>query len=221
MLVKQFLQPHLPSSLAIRSGVIVDADDLRSRQQDLIIIDKDFPLISIGSDDAALIVAESVLATIEVKSNLTGEELTKTLDSINLTKNLTRSGELQYKKSGAHIRTPMLPINAYVFAYEGISTEAIGRILSGYADANPKCHFPDAICVLGQSVSQRSQFMPVVKGGKNSTATMPPVGYVQVKHQELVKDALYVFYTRFLDDIQPLRVVNYHLDGYYNEDDVE
>src|SRR5437763_16758371 len=75
LIIQKFLRPHLPKELEIRSGVIIDSTGQRSGQQDCVILDTRMPLVDIGSDAEALLIAESVLATIEVKSFLNKQEL--------------------------------------------------------------------------------------------------------------------------------------------------
>jgi len=53
----------------------MDAERNQSRQQDCVIVDTRLPLIDIGSDTDSIFVAESVVATIEIKSSLGTSEL--------------------------------------------------------------------------------------------------------------------------------------------------
>ena len=122
ILVQKFIRPHLPKDLDIRAGVIIDADGKRSRQQDCIIVDTRLPLIDVGSDTEALVLAESVIATIEVKSTLTKEELMNSLESSSITKKLIRKGMMEYRKGAAVITTPEpFPILTYIFSYSGLT----------------------------------------------------------------------------------------------------
>jgi len=42
-LVQQFLRPHLPRNIEIRSGVIIDAAGSKSTQQDCVLVDNKAP----------------------------------------------------------------------------------------------------------------------------------------------------------------------------------
>lgn len=71
--IKEVLSSFLPKSVLIGSGEIIDGDGNRSNQQDIIIYKADFPVITSLSPVNAFL-AEGVIATIEIKSDLsTGE----------------------------------------------------------------------------------------------------------------------------------------------------
>jgi hypothetical protein len=139
LLIQRFLRPHLPAHVSIRAGVIIDSAGNRSSQQDCVIVDGRFPLIDIGSDTEALILAESVLATVEVKSFLDKDRLLTSLTDAMSTKRLRRHGEQLYRKGPAEIRTPKShPILTYIFAYDGlrgvIPRRGIRRLVRRVAD---------------------------------------------------------------------------------------
>ncbi len=215
--VHRFLKPHLPRTLDVRSGVIIDSRGSCSKQQDCVIVDTRLPLIDIGSSTDALLIAESVVATIEIKSFLGAKEITDTLESIKVTRSLHRIGEQIYHKGPMECRLPKPnPILTYIFAYDGITLEAISNhIVTGVTDAT---FTPEAVCILKKGVLLRSPFMPTIKG---SHAKLPAFKNVQMQGQELTKDALFAFYRRLIDDVMPLRMVNIDLDGYYPETELE
>jgi len=66
--IKDVLEKFLPTSVLIGSGEITDGKN-RSRQQDIIIYQSNFPVIK-GFDTVNLYLIEGVIATIEVKSDL-------------------------------------------------------------------------------------------------------------------------------------------------------
>lgn len=71
--VKEVLSSFLPKSVVVGSGEIIDGQGNRSGQQDVIIYRADFPVITSLTPVGAYL-AEGVIATIEVKSDLsTGE----------------------------------------------------------------------------------------------------------------------------------------------------
>ncbi len=220
ILVKQFLEPHLPRTFSVRSGVIVDSEELSSKQQDCVIIDNRLPLVDIGSDDEAVLISESVVATIEVKSHLGTTELQETLDAIAITKQLCRKGEQIYRKGPVEIRIPKPhPILAYIFAYDGLSINAIAEHIAEFAHKHKDgAIVPEGVCILKEGVVLRTQLMPVVKGSK---VTLPPLKESKLTTQILKKDALLAFYRRLVDDVIPLRMVNIDIDGYYNASDLE
>jgi hypothetical protein len=84
--------------MAVKAGVIVDSAGNKSRQQDCVLVDTRLPLIDIGSEKDVVILAESVLATIEIKSYLDSKELESTLESVATTRRLARHGQQIYSK---------------------------------------------------------------------------------------------------------------------------
>ncbi len=164
--------------------------------------------------------AQSVVATIEVKSYLGTIELKDTLDAIAVTKALFRSGEQIYHKGSVECRVPKPnPILTYIFAYDGLNLETLSDKIVTYGnEKNDAGISPDAVCILKKGVLLRSQFMPIVKGNH---VTHPSFNNVKITGQHLTKDALFAFYRRLIDDVLPLRMVNIDLDGYYTGADLE
>jgi len=76
--LKNFLIKALPSNFEIKSGEVVDCFNSSSPQIDLMIYDKS-KTIEFFNSDAAIIPAESLLISIEVKSKLTKAETVKIL----------------------------------------------------------------------------------------------------------------------------------------------
>jgi hypothetical protein len=221
LLVQRFFRPHLPSALGIRSGVIIDSVGKRSRQQDCVIVDSRLPLIDVGSENEALIIAESVIATVEVKSYLSKGELLDALESAALTKALIRKGEQVYRKGPAEIRIPKpMSILTYIFAYDGLQLPTASSHMNDFATAHKDGGIvPEAICILKQGVLLRSSLMPTITG---STVKLPSAaGKVELTGQPYAKDALFAFYRRFIDDVMPLRMAVYDVDPYYSAADLE
>lgn len=91
--VREFLEHHLPSTLAIGTGELVDhastAHDPR-RQHDIVVFKRTFPKLNFGGGVSGFL-AESVLATIEVKSVLDKAALRQAMTAGQATKALTKS----------------------------------------------------------------------------------------------------------------------------------
>lgn len=70
--IREFLEAHLPSTLAIGTGEIIDSDSSPNsprRQFDIVIYKRSLPKLDFGGGVSGFLV-ESVIATIEVKSTL-------------------------------------------------------------------------------------------------------------------------------------------------------
>lgn len=225
LVVQQFLVPHLPRHFEIRSGVIIDSTGARSAQQDCIIVDSRLPIIDVGSPTAGLVLAESVAATVEVKSRLDKTNLHSTLVSVARTKTLVRRGELVYSKGPAMIVSPRpVPILSYVFAFDGTDPKLLTQFIAdfAYGQIDGETHdvslIVDAVCILNRAVLQTSPRMPTVDG---HNVTLPALKEPKLTMQHYRKDALFVFYRRLSSDLTYLRLKNVDLDAYFSESEVE
>jgi hypothetical protein len=81
--VKEFLRKQLPDRFAVASGEVIDSRGSRSGQTDVLIYDRSMtaPLVAFEHGDV-LLAAESVLATVEVKTRLTADELELSLSGV-------------------------------------------------------------------------------------------------------------------------------------------
>jgi len=81
--IKEFLQNHLPANVAVGTGEIICADSKPNEprnQHDIVIYKNNFPKLDFGGDISGFLI-ESVIATIEVKSELTKRDLEQAIDA--------------------------------------------------------------------------------------------------------------------------------------------
>ena len=74
--IREYLEGHLPSNVAIGTGEIIDANSLPGQarnQYDIVIFKRSYPKLDFGGGITGFLI-ESVIATIEVKSVLTQAE---------------------------------------------------------------------------------------------------------------------------------------------------
>jgi hypothetical protein len=192
----------------------------KSRQQDCVLVDTRLPLIDIGSEKDVVLLAESVLATIEIKSYLDSKELESTLESIAATRRLACHGQQIYSKGGVIIKVEnVLPILTYIFAYDGLELASIAEGITEFAHAGGDGGLsPDAVCVLKKGIVLRSPAMPVMRG---QSVTLPSLSHAELTFTSLSKDALFAFYRRMIDDVVPLQIINIDLDKYYSMQELE
>lgn len=91
--IREFLTNHLSAKLAVGTGEIIDANSLPRQprnQFDIVIYKSEYPKIDLGGGVSAFL-AESVVATIEVKSLLTAAELATAIASAAKAKRLQRN----------------------------------------------------------------------------------------------------------------------------------
>ena len=113
--IKNFLSTHLAQTVEVGSGEIIDSNSKRNEvrnQLDIIIYRKEFPRINIATN-CNIFLAESVISVIEIKSNLTKNELRKTLES---SRNIKK-----YKIPSPQISRGVPPdkIPFFIVAYKG------------------------------------------------------------------------------------------------------
>jgi hypothetical protein len=90
--IRDFLALHLPETLGIGTGEVIDSDSLpnQSRNQiDIVLYKRDYPRLNFGGGVNAFL-AESVVAAIEVKSLLDKEALRKATKAARNLKALSR-----------------------------------------------------------------------------------------------------------------------------------
>lgn len=85
---KNLLTPFLSPNVGICTGIVVDSQGGSSRQIDIIVYDKTLIPSLMFTNEEGIVPIESVLATIEVKSKLTREELLKSVQNSHSVKNL-------------------------------------------------------------------------------------------------------------------------------------
>jgi hypothetical protein len=114
--VRKFLQDHLSERVAIGTGEIIDAKSLPNHprnQIDIVIYKRDYPKLDFGGGISGFL-AESVVATIEVKSLLDRAAMLQSMGTAKtvkaLTKNIITSFTTGYQPPS---------ILSYVVAYDG------------------------------------------------------------------------------------------------------
>ncbi len=112
--LNEFLRGHLGENIGIGSGEIIDADagtnDTRS-QHDFIIYRKDYPKLSL-TPGIHTFLAESVIATIEVKATLDQKGLEQAIKTAYTAKQLKR----QFAVGNVN-NAPQSAIRNYIFAF--------------------------------------------------------------------------------------------------------
>lgn len=114
--IRDFLENHLSANVAIGTGEIIDSlskPGQQRNQYDIVIYYKNYPKLNFGGNISGFLI-ESVVATIEVKSNLTENELHKAIKAAKNCKNLHPNVESSFISG----YLPPKPLN-YVVAYDG------------------------------------------------------------------------------------------------------
>lgn len=181
--VEAILKRFLPPNVVIGSGEIVDGAGHRSNQQDLLLYRSNFPVMD-SLAGAHIYLVEGVLATIEVKSILTGSEVERATKNIGSVKALdvaplglgdaerVDGGELPLEAiSPASVAARIARGAASISMEDGLLIDADERVWSyvfAFAGTsvealieNARTHGwlrgdgPDCICVLGSAFGSR------------------------------------------------------------------
>lgn len=164
--IRDFLQSHLPSSIEIGHGEIIDhfsnpnpqPDNFRN-EVDIVLYRNDLPKIAYSPDNTAFL-CEGVLATLEVKSELTKDRLNQACQASLTHKTLKRN-----QPENVHGNLYHKNIISYVIAYTGpenISTVAnwLPDITTGMNSTSE--NLVDVIIILGKGVIWQKKKVPFI-----------------------------------------------------------
>ncbi|MEW6261562.1 MAG: DUF6602 domain-containing protein [Thermodesulfobacteriota bacterium] len=160
--IRDFLENHIPTSLEIGQGEIIDEDSEpnpppeRYRPQvDIVIYRRDLPKITYSKGNAAFL-SEGVMATIEVKSYLDQKQLKEACKASIKNRSLIRTPPLH---GFGKIPTD---IAYYVIAYDGPGN--IGNIAKWFRKISnevkePQDRLVDIVVILGKGVIGNSNIL--------------------------------------------------------------
>ena len=114
--IREFLVAHLPETVAIGSGEVIDFSSepgAQRNQYDIVIYNKSYPKLDFGGGVSGFLI-ESVIATVEVKSTLTKKDLQQAIGAARNAKKLVP----QFVTSFQAGYVPPRVLN-YVVAYDG------------------------------------------------------------------------------------------------------
>ena len=157
--VQDFLRSYVPRNVAVLgSSEVVDATGAVSGQCDVLLVDAGTPPLWV-EEDLRVVPAECVYVVIEVKSNLTADEMRSAWASVRKVKALAKSAYLPdrgpvehnvhvYGRNWQHTTT-----KAYIFAYDGATLETLGATLAELVRSEPDPALRlDAVFVLNRGV---------------------------------------------------------------------
>jgi hypothetical protein len=152
--ISNFLERNMPEAVSYHSGEIFDSQTGRSGQIDIVLHPNTSPKLNVyGAIN--LFPAETVLAAIEVKSNLTNRHLKEALKSCSQVKKLERawkrdSSQIINSNTGKFINVNRVPY--IVFAYKGPKVETLYKYMEKIMNEEKIQHenLPDLILVLDQ-----------------------------------------------------------------------
>lgn len=174
-----YLRKYLPERYEISKGIIADSSDIQSRQVDLIIHDRYMTPYLLQYDSTKVIPVETVYCTIEVKSVIDKNQLTKGIENVASVRKLKKQ---QY-------RGMIVPTAGMIFAYDSsVSMDTLFKSVVDISERYPIEERPCCLCVLNKGL------IVCVSKDNISQITLFPSDrtcYALLKNTE---DALLIFY---------------------------
>ena len=150
-----YLKRYLPGAVtAVGSGEAVATDGGRSGQQDIMIVHPTTPPL-FERDDYRVVPIECLHGAIEVKSNLTVDELRTFLGVHPAIKTMPKTayskGPVEMSRRVYGQTYSYLPVAGMVFAYDGASLETLGQAMAELVAEEPEVNLRiDSIWVLNK-----------------------------------------------------------------------
>jgi len=151
-LIQDFLLAHLPEMTSVVSGVIIDSEGRRSKQQDIVLMLKSMPRLPFASGHD-LIFQEGAVATFEIKTEITPSVLEAISFNIESVKSLTPS-TLEGVELG-ELSWPYARILNVILTYGGSVLESIEQALI----ALPEARRPDVYFDLTKGILVKNEGM--------------------------------------------------------------
>ncbi|MFK0298597.1 DUF6602 domain-containing protein [Brevundimonas sp. NPDC090276] len=149
--IRDFLENHLPALVSVVSGQVFDADGTRSSQQDVVLVLKSVPRLPFASG-IDLIYADGVVATVEVKSSLSGPVLKSAGEGIKSVRSLVPK-IMGTAAIGVSHDWPSTRILSAVVAYGGSSLSTLQTVLETMTTETR----PDLVLDLKQGLLVRNE----------------------------------------------------------------
>lgn len=158
--VRVFFRSHLPSSLGVAKGQVIDCQGKQSRQIDVIIYDSLHTPILFNSEENGhqLVPSEGVLAAIEIKSRVDPGDVASILANMASIKSLDKSayfsprGILQTKTYVHGLEYDHFPTLYFLFAYDSGNLPALSSEFDKRISEFPVDKRLDCACVLSKGV---------------------------------------------------------------------
>lgn len=147
--LKDCLGKLLPRKFAVGSGTVVDVEGTQSKQQDFFVYDAFSSPVFLQTESSVVIPAESVYATVEIKSSLCKQALREGVENIQSVKKL----ELHAAHRSADAPGTCCDVFGGVFSYTSeTSLECLAHNLKEICGDIPRQEQPSMVCVLDQGL---------------------------------------------------------------------
>lgn len=214
---KRFLARHLPDSIGITSGEVVDAHGGKSGELDVIVYDKRRTPMLFGDHDSRFrsVPVEGVIAAVEVKSKLTLDDVRNAVKSCRKLKQLQRSAYFQTNPLDAYeAKFRETPVYYGIFAFQSENTYA--EILNGELLKDvPREERIDSLCHLDKGTTLNVSIEPGTGVGGFMARPSEGSGLATIEEPE---KALLHWYAAFSTEVALAEVPRIDLTHYLKDD---
>ena len=204
--LKEYLSKLFPTKYAIGNGVIVDANETQSRQQDFIIYDNFNSPKLMETESVQVIPIESVYATIEVKSTLTVDELEKSIKNIESVKKLEKTKPF----SSPLIISSIIPPICMIFAYS--SDTSLNNIVKKIDEFNNSIDIKNRLSIV--CILDKGLIFAINRHRFKEIEIVPTDNTILVTHEDKLENNLYLFYLLMMTAINNIVMPPVNLMGY-------
>jgi hypothetical protein len=211
---RRFLRDHLPASIGVTSGQVLDSKGAVSKQMDVILYDMAHtPLLYKSADGGhQLVPSEGVIAVIEVKTQMTPQMAESVFKNMQSVKALDKTAfidtdtviDTRVNVYGGSYK--LMPTMYFLFAYECADIGKVWEKLVPLQDASPLNQRIDCACFLDEGVLLNRSFDPESYSGLPSPNSLFVPGLVK---QPLLLWYLLVSTYLFQFQGRPIRLKDY------------
>jgi len=214
IIVKNFLREYLPQRFGIGYGKVVSSNGDSSREQDIMIYDKDNCPIFYQTEDIQIVPSEEIYAVIQVKSKLDSNELINSIDNIRSVKELPKTA--YYEQSSVLKRYVKLygktyeyfPTIGFLFAFDSINLDTLAQKLIE-KNNELKLDYDKRIDLI--YVLKKGLIINMMADGKQMICL--PDSNTRIAHSE-TEQGLLIFYLMLMHIlsqswVRPIRLLNY------------
>lgn len=165
IILQNFFSTYLPKSLSVGSGFTLISDTLISTEQDIIIFDALHSPVLFPNNRSAIYPHTAVRCLIEVKSNLSKQEIEKSVRKAQLVKQAWREAPISPMAQSTSILEPLVCLFGFNGPELKVLKESIIEVQKEIAEQDRL----DLTCLLGSGIlSSGSYFNVSIFGQENS-----------------------------------------------------
>ncbi len=187
----EMLRKHLPERYCVNRAFVIDSKGGMSRQQDIVVHDRQYSPFVLNLEDALYVPSESVYAVIEVKQSLSAEEIEDAATKIESVRQLHRTSIPIKHAGGEYPAKPLHHILGGIVALDSEWTPPFGEPLRKAVSASATDGRIDLGCVARHGVF-----------GVKYTQDEPPAFAVETSSRSLA-----LFLLRLIASLQAIATV--------------